>query len=74
MKRLLLSVLLICPPALCCEFPANDGTSEPRVQDQGTDFAPETASMTENTPSGSWDNGGITDNTTGGGCWSSYDN
>ena len=74
MKRLILTVLLICPPAICCQFPADDGTSEPSVQDQGTQFAVETSSMTETTPSGSWDNGGVTDNSTSqGGCWSGYD-
>lgn len=80
MKRLLIIALLMCPPTCGCQYPDKDGTAEPSVQDCGTQFAPETASMTETTPSGSYDNGGISESSNGdtgsssGGCWSSYDN
>jgi hypothetical protein len=74
-KLLLIVLLTVCPAAMCCQYPADNGTSEPSVQDQGTQFAVETSSMTETTPSGSWDNGGVTDNSTGSSdCWSGYDN
>jgi len=79
MKRLLLITILLCPPAFCCQPPEPDGTSMPSIQDQGTNFAEETASMTQTTPSGSSDNWGVSDTSSSdggsnsGGCWSSYD-
>lgn len=80
MKKLSMLLLIVSLPVACCQYPEPNGTSEPSVTDQGSQFAPETASMTQNTPSGSYDNGGISETSSGdssGGsssCWSAYDN
>ena len=74
MKRLLF-LLLVCPSMFCCQEPTLSGESEPSLQDQGTQFAPETASMTETAPSQSYDNWGVSEpsSSSGDSCWGSYD-